>query len=486
MSAIIGAIFDVLYLMTVALTTLYCFYNFVLAVVLLISKKQPNEGNNCNYKVTIQLPIYNEKNVVEDLYEHIDRISYPSDLLEIQILDDSTDACLDISKKWMTKWKTEGKDVQLIHRQNREGYKAGALAAGLSLAKGDYICIFDADFRPDPHFLKLVLPVFADANTAAVQARWTFANQGQNLLTRLQTLQLNIHFAIEQQARYFLHLPLQFNGTCGVWRKTAIQKAGGWEADTLTEDLDLSYRAQLKGWKIVYLNDVLVPGELPSDLRSLKIQQHRWMKGGAETAKKLIRRIWSGNFSLIQKISATLHLFSSSIYLVMFLMSIVTLPLIFLRPEVIGWRLDETLNYLPLTLFALTMIIANIKKDLSFLSQIRSVFESLMLLPFFVAFHLGFSFHNAKAVLSGWRGIKTPFNRTPKAGVVESEDAPNRSFGRKLEPAYAELILGIVFALSCFYDDGNHSFYHFHILCAIGYLSIFVFSFIQTNHYHED
>ena len=486
MNQIIGAVFDILYLITVSLTTLYCFYNFVLALLLLFSKKQHQVKTNSSFKVTIQLPIYNEKNVVDSLFEHIDRISYPNDLLEIQILDDSTDGCLEISKKWLTKWRNEGRAVQLLHRQERKGYKAGALAAGLSAAKGDYICIFDADFKPDPHFLKHVLPVFTDATTAAVQARWTFVNQDQNLLTLLQTLQLNIHFAIEQRARYFLHLPLQFNGTCGIWRKTAIQDAGGWQADTLTEDLDLSYRAQLNGWKIIYLNDVLVPGELPSDLRSLRLQQHRWMKGGAETAKKLIHRVWNGNFNFVQKISATFHLFSSSIYLVMFLMSIATLPLLFLQPKSIGWRLDETLNYLPLTLFALTMIIANIKRKLSFFHQIKKVFQSLILLPFFVAFHMGFSFHNTKAVLSGWRGIKTPFNRTPKAGVVATKTESFSSHGTIIKPAYAELILGITFALSCLYDIEHNSFYHFHILCAIGYLSIFVLSIIQTNQYHED
>ncbi len=486
MILILGVVFHILYLCAVALTTLYCIYTFALAIVLMFSKKPRRDKNATPEKVTIQLPIYNEKNVVEGLYEHIDRLSYPKDLLEIQILDDSTDGSLDISKKWLLKWKGEDRDVQLIHRQNRDGYKAGALSAGLSVAKGKYICIFDADFRPESNFLQLSLPLFADAKTAAVQTRWSFTNHQQNLLTRLQSLQLNIHFAIEQQARFMLQLPLQFNGTCGIWRKEAIEAAGGWQDDTLTEDLDLSYRAQLGGWKIIYLKEVLVPGELPSDLKSLKIQQHRWMKGGAETAKKLIFLVWSGNINIVQKISATFHLLSSSIYLVMFLMSITTIPLLFLKSPSFGWRLDETLNYLPLSLFAFTMIIANIKKKSSILTQSRSVIENLVLLPFFVAFHLGFSYHNAKAVLSGWRGIKTPFKRTPKAGVYSSKTFATRSQKIRSMPAYAELILGLVFTVCCFYDIAHNSFYHFHFLCAIGYLSIFALSFIYTNHYHEN
>lgn len=479
--------FQVVYLITVGFTTAYCLYNFLFSFLLLFVKKEKKHHSISSCKVTVQLPVYNEKNVLEDLYEHIDKLAYPSDLLEIQILDDSTDSTLEISKKWFEIWQRAGKDVRLLHRTDRTGYKAGALAAGMVSAKGEFICIFDADFRPDPDFLTRLIPSFFDAQVGAVQARWTFINAHQNLLTRLQSLQLNIHFAIEQKGRFHFGLPLQFNGTCGIWRKTAIEEAGGWHSDTLTEDLDLSYRAQMLGCKIVYRHDVLVPGELPANLRSLRIQQYRWMKGGAETAKKLLHKVWSAKMNGIQKLSSTLHLMSSSVYLIMFLMSISTLPLAFINDVSASLKVDQTISFIPLILFTLTMLIANIKPDTPTVRQLGEAFKNLLWLPFFVAFHIGFSFHNAKAVVAGWRGIATPFNRTPKTG----KGVPPGGTGFKIGSifglsTYPELILGILFACSCAFGSENNPFYHFHILCAMGNLSIFVLSLLQTNNIDED
>lgn len=485
MTYLAGIVLPILYLITVVFTTAYCVYNFILTLLLKSKKSRPSTPIP-KAKVTIQLPVYNEKNVIEQLYEHIDQLSYPNELLEIQILDDSTDETLEISKKWESRWKKAGKEVSLIHRKDRAGYKAGALALGLTVAKGEYICIFDADFRPCPPFIEQLLPSFGDLKIAVVQARWSYTNPGQNLLTQLQTLQLNIHFAVEQRARYLNNLPLQFNGTCGIWRKSAILSAGGWQDDTLTEDLDLSYRAQLQGWKIIYQDEVSVPGELPDNLESLKIQQHRWMKGGAETARKLIRNIWGSKFSFIQKLSSTLHLLASSVYLCMFAMALVTIPLSFLNQSKSAFSIDESLSYFPLLLFTTTMIIANINSNASIYTQLRDALKHLLMLPLFIAFHLGFSYHNSKAAVGGWRGIRTAFKRTPKTGNSAPENAKVKKKKTSISDNIVELVLGLIFMSCCFYHGTASAFYHFHILCATGFLSIFVLSLIQTNMYHEN
>ncbi|MBK9735611.1 MAG: glycosyltransferase [Saprospiraceae bacterium] len=248
--------------------------------------------------VTIQLPVYNEKYVIERLIDNIIKLDYPKDRMEIHILDDSTDETKTIVQKKVSYYKKSGYNIDYFNRHERTGFKAGALKDGMKMAKGEFIAIFDADFLPRPNFLRLTLPSFDDPKIGVVQTRWEHINQSYSLLTELQAFQLNVHFTVEQKGRYQAGYMLQFNGTAGIWRSSCIIDAGGWEADTLTEDLDLSYRAQMKGWHIKYLEHVTAPAELPAEINGLKSQQFRWMKGGAETAKKMLPRVWDSKISL--------------------------------------------------------------------------------------------------------------------------------------------------------------------------------------------
>ena len=280
--------------------------------------------------VTVQLPIFNEMYVVPRLVDCIMELDYPKDRLEVQILDDSTDETVEIAKKKVEEYKKLGFDIVHIHRTNRQGYKAGALKEATVVAKGEFIAIFDADFLPRKHFLKKTIPQFSRSEIGVVQTRWEHINEDYSMLTRLQALQLNVHFRVEQIGRRGANCMLQFNGTAGVWRKETIASAGGWEADTLTEDLDLSYRAQLKGWEIIYLEDLSSPAELPSEMNGLKSQQFRWMKGGAETAKKMLPTVWKSDLSFFQKIHATGHLMSSGVFVFIFIAGVFSVPLVFL------------------------------------------------------------------------------------------------------------------------------------------------------------
>jgi len=277
-----------------------------------LSPKHPSTAPSELPHVTVQLPIYNERHVVDRLIDAVAAIDYPHDRLEIQVLDDSTDDTTDILRRRIRYHQQQGIDIQLIRRPNRTGFKAGALQHGLQRAKGTYIAIFDADFIPQPDFLRQVLPHFQDPRTAVVQTRWAHLNEDHSLLTKLQAFQLNNHFYVEQSGRYLGNLFLQFNGTAGVWRKKAILDAGGWQWDTLTEDLDLSYRAQLKGWKIRYLPWVGTPAELPVEMNSFKAQQYRWIKGGAETARKILPPLWPSPCAQNSTPPSTYSLTSSS------------------------------------------------------------------------------------------------------------------------------------------------------------------------------
>jgi len=265
--------------------------------------------------VTVQLPVFNELHVVERLIEKICAFDYPSDRIEIQVLDDSTDETADIARKKVAYYREKGVQIQHLHRENRVGYKAGALHDALPLAKGELIAIFDADFLPRVDFLKKTIPYFEDREVGVVQTRWEHINQSYSLITELQALQLNVHFTVEQGGREAGDFMLQFNGTAGIWRRSAIEDAGGWEADTLTEDLDLSYRAQLKGWKIKYREEIGSPAELPVEMNGFKSQQFRWMKGGAETARKILPKVWRSALSFNQKLQATIHLLGSTIFI---------------------------------------------------------------------------------------------------------------------------------------------------------------------------
>jgi len=276
--------------------------------------------------VTIQLPIYNEMYVADRLIDAVCRIEYPRELLEIQVLDDSTDETRSVAEQAVRRNAARGVDIKYIHRTDRSGYKAGALDAALKVAKGEFIAIFDADFIPSPDFLTRTVPFFTDPKVAMVQARWGHINQDYSLLTKIQSILLDGHFVLEHGGRNRAGLFFNFNGTAGIWRRAAITDAGGWQHDTLTEDLDLSYRAQLRGWRFVFLPDLVAPAEVPVEMNSFKSQQHRWAKGSIQTCRKLLPRILRSNVPLPVKAEAFFHLTANFNYPLMCVLSVLMAP----------------------------------------------------------------------------------------------------------------------------------------------------------------
>ncbi len=431
--------------------------------------------------VTIQLPVFNEMYVMDRLLDNIKQMDYPKDRFEIQVLDDSTDDTVNISRKKVEELKGEGFNIELIHRVDRSGYKAGALKAAMPQVRGEFIAIFDADFLPNPDFLKRTLPYFDNKKVGVVQTRWEHINEDYSLLTRLQAMQLNVHFTVEQNGRYAGNCLLQFNGTAGVWRKTTIEDAGGWEADTLTEDLDLSYRAQLKGWEIVFLEKVGAPAELPSEMNGLKSQQFRWMKGGAENARKLLPAVWGSDMSFSKKIHASSHLLASTVYIFIFLAGVVSVPLLF-AIQLLG----ITSEYFVIFLLGLTSVVAvyyvaNVQSDFRKESVLKTTFKFVILFPVFLALSMGLSLHNTIAVIQGYVGKKSPFVRTPKFNIKSLKDsfeqrsylASKISWTTIFEGLFAIYFMGGIAAGIYFQDI---TFVLFHVLLVFGYGSICYYS----------
>lgn len=359
--------------------------------------------------VTVQLPVYNERFVIEDLLQSVARLDYPKHLLEIQVLDDSTDETSRIIDRKADQFQSDGFNITVLRRENREGYKAGALQYGLGQCKGDFIAIFDADFRPPADFLMKLLSYFNDERTGLVQARWGHLNREENFLTRIQTLLLDLHFKVEQAGRYNAGYFINFCGTAGIWRKQCILDAGGWDGSVLSEDLELSYRAQLKSWHIVYDQDIIVPAEVPSVMEAFKVQQFRWTKGIAQTARKTIKRLIKSKLSPVKKIHAVFQLSSSMVFLCLFINALLTVPLLLFRqlsPEFItltNYTIVGALN-----LIMLTLLYYNGTKEQGTSKQFFKSF------PLFMVVYLAMSVQNAVAVLQGIAGHRSAFVRTPK------------------------------------------------------------------------
>jgi len=431
--------------------------------------------------VTIQLPIFNEKYVVERLIDNIVKLDYPKDRFEIHILDDSNDETIEITQKKVAEYKKQGFQIEQVTREIRQGFKAGALRDGMDKVKGEFIAIFDADFLPKPDFLKKTIPSFKDPKVGVVQTRWEHINKDYSLITRLQAFQLNVHFSIEQQGREAGDYLLQFNGTAGVWRKETITSAGGWEADTLTEDLDLSYRAQLRGWKILFLEEVGSPAELPAEMNGLKSQQFRWMKGGAETAKKILPTIWHSDLGFTKKIHASIHLLSSSVFLCVFLLGVFSVPLLFFLNVV-----NLTSQIFPLFILGLFAIIfvyliANTNKYNAEGSKWKALVKSIFIFPLFLALSMGLSLHNSIAVLQGYWGKKSPFVRTPKLNINSITDTIKKStyLNYKLNKTTmleGFLTLYFLFGAMSSYFVQDYTFLLLHILLFIGYGTIFYYT----------
>ncbi len=479
----------IIYLSALFYITVYCLFQFHLLY-------QYNKSHRANRKekeeayvlngnrpfVTIQLPIFNEMYVVERLVDNIVELKYPKERFEIHILDDSTDETVEISRRKVEEYKAKGFQIELFHRVDRQGFKAGALKDAMKHAKGEFIAIFDADFLPRPEFLLETIPYFQDENVGVVQTRWEHLNQDYSVLTRMQAMQLNVHFTVEQKGRAAGNYFLQFNGTAGVWRKTTIEDAGGWEADTLTEDLDLSYRAQLKGWQIRYLENVGSPAELPAEMNALKSQQFRWMKGGAENARKLLPTVWrSSHLSFSQKLHATSHLMASSIFLFVFIAGVFSVPLLFLLNELNFDTKILTLSLSGLLSIILIYYVANVNTKIHRQPYLKMFFKFIFLFPLFLALSMGLSLHNSVAILQGYVGKQSPFVRTPKFNIKTIADSFKKSKYLVKKLSWTTVIegllaiyffMGVVFALYL----GENSFVIFHLMLMIGFGTICYYS----------
>ena len=372
--------------------------------------------------VTIQLPIYNERYVVERLIEHVCSLNYPCDKLHIQVLDDSTDDTSRIVSQAINKWQKRGFEIEHYSRTERIGFKAGALAAGLDDLDSDFVAIFDADFLPRPDFLHQTLPHFDHDDVGMVQARWQHINRTQSLLTRAQAVLLDGHFRVEHYARHKAGLFFNFNGTAGIWRRQCILSAGGWHHETITEDLDLSYRAQLAGWKFVYLDDVDTPAELPSDMNAFKTQQHRWAKGSIQVARKLLPKILKSSIPMRIKIEAAFHLCNNFAYVLLTAMAVLMPLSIRIRAEHQWhhfWFADlPVLTGATLSVFYFYFVSQKMR-PVSPLKKVRDIMMALVV-------GIGLSVNNTRAVIEACLGKRSAFVRTPKLAFTENEDAKGR------------------------------------------------------------
>ena len=393
-------------------------------------------------RVTVQLPVFNEVYVVERLVEAVAALDYPKELLEIQILDDSTDETRLVARRVAERLAALGFDIAHLRRAHRDGFKAGALQAGMEAATGEYFAIFDADFVPAPQFLRETLPHFADPRVGLVQARWEHLNRDFSLLTRIQSIFLDGHFVIEHTARHRSGRFFNFNGTAGVWRRQCLADAGGWQSDTLTEDLDASYRAQLAGWRFVYLKDVVVPAELPVDMNGFRSQQHRWTKGSIQTGKKLLPRILRSEFPWRVKTEALFHLTGNVSYLLMVLLALLLLPAIVIR-ERIGWQRLAVVDF-PLFFGATFSFVAFY---LCSQREIRRDWKpALRLMPFLMSVGVGLSINNARAVLEAIFNRPSAFTRTPKYRIEgDRGEWRRKKYRARADSSAAELFLALYF-----------------------------------------
>ena len=400
-------------------------------------------------RVTVQLPLYNEMYVAERLLNAVAALDYPLDKLEIQVLDDSTDETSQIVSRKVTELRQRGFDVAHVQRMHRRGFKAGALQYGLPLATGELIAIFDADFVPQPELLQQTIHYFTDPGIGMLQTRWGHLNEPFSLLTRIQSILLDAHFLIEQTARSRSGRFFNFNGTAGIWRRSCIEAAGGWQADTLAEDLDLSYRAQIKGWRFLFLPDVVTPAELPIEMTAFKTQQHRWAKGSAQAMKKMLPRLWRAPLPLKIKIEGTMHLTSNLGYLLLF-----TLCLVFRSSAYAGAHVVTGGNELTkLLLVDIPLFLAASLSVTAFYvcAQIElhaQWWKRLLYLPLMMAVGVGLSLNNARAVLEALCNHESEFIRTPKAGTQLRDAARAASTYRPLRGLipFFEIAFGLYFS----------------------------------------
>ena len=435
------------YLAILCLLTVYCIHRYYILCAYFKYKKQPFTAADPPSQlpsVTVQLPFYNEMYVVRRLLHAVAGLRYPKELLEIQVLDDSTDETASIAREHIRVLREKGFDISYLHRENRHGFKAGALQAGLEGAKGELIAIFDADFVPGDDFLLKTVPHFSNERVGMVQTRWGHINRGYSLLTRLQAIFLDAHFILEHTVRSRSGRFFNFNGTAGIWRKEAIRSAGGWQHDTLTEDLDLSYRAQLKGWKFIFLPDVVTPAEIPVDMNSFKTQQHRWSKGSIETARKLLGTILRSAQPFEVKVESFYHLTGNLSYLLILLLSVLTYPALVIRITM-GWRSLFFCDFI-------FLLCATLPVGLYFVISQREVNApwrgNIFYLPVLMVLGIGLCVNNGRAVMEALNGSKTSFLRTPKYMI---EGRSDRWKHKKYRGHNKEVSTLIELALGCYF-----------------------------------
>ncbi len=425
-------------------------------------------------RVTVQLPIFNERYVIERLVEAVSHFDYPSELLDVQVLDDSTDETQEVARACVERFQTLGMPVHYIHRTNREGYKAGALAEGLKTAKGEFVAIFDADFIPSPDFLRRTVPYFADAKIAMVQGRWTYLNADFSLLTEVEHILLDGHFVVEHGARSRHGDFFNFNGTAGIWRRCVIDEAGGWQHDTLTEDTDLSYRAQLLGWQFLYLPEIECASELPVEMNSFKAQQARWAKGLMQTAKKILPRMMRSKEPWHVKAESFFHLTANISYPLMIVLSTLLLPAMIVR--FYQGTFQMLVIDLPLFLASTCSI-----SSFYLLSQRhlhpKTWKRAILFMPFVMATGIGISVRNAVAVMEAIFGKQSEFARTPKYNIAgQSGSWQKKSYRNRsgLLP-YIEIFLGFYFAATIVYAYQNQNY------ATIPFLLLFVWGYLYTG-----
>lgn len=432
--------------------------------------------------VTVQLPIYNEMYVVERLIRAVCAFDYPKHLLEIQVLDDSTDETTALARQCVVEARKQGLNISLIHRENRVGYKAGALEAGMAVATGEYLAVFDADFVPRSDFLLRCVPhLVANPEVGMVQMRWTHLNRDYSLATKVQSIFLDGHFVMEHGARSRSGLFFNFNGTAGVWRKSCIDEAGGWEHDTLTEDLDLSYRAQMAGWSFVYLNEPTAPAEVPVTVNGWKGQQFRWAKGSVQTAKKLLPRLLRSDLRPGVKAEAVLHLCANTSYLMMAVLALLIFPAVLARKD-LGWY-RVVLVDLPLFASA-TAVVSRF-----YIHSQKAIYKDwvtrLKYIPWCLALGMGISLNNGRAVVEGLVGHQSPFNRTPKFNVVTRSDGwQGKVYSvRENVMSFLEIIAGLYFMGVVVYCvmEGIYFPLPFLVLFCVGFTYMGSLSFVQGS-----
>jgi len=406
------------------------------------SKKKELQINSKSLpSVTIQLPIFNEQYVAKRLIESVCSVNYPLDKLQVQVLDDSNDQTTQICEEQVNLYKKKDINIVHIHRDERIGFKAGALRMGLEKAEGELIAIFDADFIPGKNFLLDTVDQFHDPMVGMVQTRWDHLNEDFSLLTRAQAFGLSGHFIIEQNGRNNAGCFMNFNGTAGIWRKKCIEDSGNWQDDTLTEDLDLSYRAQIRGWKFLYMNDIPTLSELPAEINTLKGQQYRWTKGAIETARKILPLLWRSKHSVYKKIHGSFHLLGNIVYPFIFLLAILNLPVILIKNDI-----PQTgIYFIIFTFFMLSFASSFVFYVLSQRALNKDWITRMLMFPIFMSGSMGLSINNSRAVIHGLLKKRTPFIRTPKFRLIgKSGTFKGKGYGISFDKMiYVEVLMAI-------------------------------------------